>query len=224
MGGPTVGQLSQLAACDRSPSAPLTEITQQAPTNDDGNGHDAPAVCTAAVASYVAWDALVDDMDRVVDSWPEPDDHADTDPAPIASTPMSFLEACKRGGSGEVMTSWHNSTANSMASVGSQQRTAGRSNAAARRPQTAADAGWHTAVGKRGRKSANHSDAAGTKVQNGAQPAAIGSRTAPARVSQSVEQAGTGISSGGAERRAISKSCKKRQARQRRKAQQQQDN
>lgn len=206
---PAVGQLPQLAAHDHSPSSPLTKVTQQSPAMHGCDNHDDPVVPTAAVTSYVAWDALVDDEDRDVEGWPEYDAEADTNHAPVVGTPISFVEACKRGVPEEVLTGAHKPTADSMASVDRQRLSARTLNAsaAAPRPQTAADAGWHTVGRKQGSRSPKRASAASKKGQDAAQAAAVGRSIAPARVQPAAD-----TNSGGAERSVLTKSRKKRQA------------
>ncbi|KAL3149779.1 hypothetical protein ABBQ38_013605 [Trebouxia sp. C0009 RCD-2024] len=68
--------------------------------------------------------------------------------APVASTIVTFRKTCKRGVPEEALTAVHKPTAESMTAVNRQQLSAGRHIAAARRPQTVADAGWNAVAGR----------------------------------------------------------------------------
>ena len=176
---------------------------------------DAPAVPTA---TYVPWgNTSADDVDSEVDGWSDhagPVDMSQVD-APTASKPTSFLEAaCKGGIPEEVPISQSKAGAVTPASATRQGRSAGRGSAvlreggraasgvhaaqnmfrAARRPQTVAEHGWHTVLSRKGSRSAKHVNGGGEGTHIAAQHADV-----------------------------LTKSQKKRHAKKRRKAQQQQD-
>ena len=218
-------------------SSPHNEDTQQ-PLPAADHHLDAPAVPTAA---YVSWGD--NDVDGGVDGWSDHDETVDVSQAnaPAASKPNTFLEAaCKGGIPEEVPLPQPKASAVTTASATRQGRSAGRGGAvlrkdgraasgvhashsmvqAARRPQTVAENGWHTVISKKGSKSAKHVNGGGTDMHSAAQPTVDGGRLAPARANSNTEQTDDNRD-GSAE--TLTKSQKKRHARKRRKALQQQD-
>ena len=209
-------EMLQLPGPDVSPLSPVNEDTQQ-PLRD--------AAAVPAAAYVPLGDTSANDVDSGVDGWSDHDDAVDTSQAnaPAASKPNSFLEAaCKGGIPKEVPTPQPKAKAVTTASVTRQGRSAGRGSAesgraasgvhapqsmgqAARRPQTVAESGWHTVTSKKGSKSAKHVNGGGKDMHSAAQPIVDGGR----------------LADGSAE--TLTKSRKKRHARKRRKALQQQD-
>ena len=218
-------------------SSPHNDNTQQ--PLPDADEHDTPPA--APNAAYVLWgDTSANGFDSEVDGWSNHDDPVDMRQAnaPAASKPNTFLEAaCKGGIPEEVLTPQSKANALSTAPVNRQGKSAGRGGAVlhedgtaasgvhatqstlqtARRPQTVAENGWHTAVSKKGSKSAKHVNRGGTDTHDAAQPAG---QLAPAMANPNTKQTDNN-DDGNAE--TLTKSKKKRHARKRRKAQKQQD-
>ena len=210
---------------------PQTVSTQHMPGGECNQGaapSDAAAVPKVVIQSYVAWDALVTDDDSGVEAWP---DHADPvamdhDNVPAATKPSTFLEAaCRVAGPEEVL----HAARQASTSGGRQGESAGRASgtqhaastsgcsanghqrtsAAARRQHTVADHGWQRVCRK--------SNAAGTDVQNLSQPAAF------ERHAERVSPNMAADTNGGGAHNKFTRTQRRRQARKKIRAQQQQD-
>ena len=179
-------------------------------------------------------------MMLTVDGWSDHEDPVDMSQADalVASKPNSFLEAACKGGIPEEMPiPQPKASAVTTASVNRQGRSARRGSAVlredsraaagvhapqsrvqtARKPQIVVDNGWLTVVSKKGSKSAKRVNGGGKDMHNAAEPAVTGGRLGPVTANQNTEQ----NHDGNAEM--LTKSQRKRHAKKRRKAQQQQD-
>ena len=241
--GPDVPLSSPYNENMQQPLAYHHEIPNHHDTPPDAGHRDTPLDAPAVPpASYVPWgDTSANDFDDEEDGWSDHADLADMSQAdaPAASKPNSFLEAACKGGTAEEVPI--PASAVTTASVSTQGRSAGRGSAVlhedsiaaphvhapqsrvqtARRPQTVVENGWQTVVSKKGSKSAKHVDGGGKDMHNAAKTAVTGGRLAPVRANPNTEQTDHNHD-GHAE--TFTRSQRKRHARKRRKAQQQQHN